>query len=975
MPQPDTGVTIGQAIQELYRAIQRNARWRDAKFYRNVREPLDRVCAEIAKQVDADSCAVFFVDRAGKHGERLVARGASGRLREAFNDGDSGCVEGGAQGQGAPAKGESLDEADRISGKDPRPGLVYWPVQYGPDDKPQDVTLTQAVWHCGLARWANTRAEMERLRRNPEGGRGDPYAYPGGTLDKVFRNCVIVPIFAPGRVNVPPSPDDIGAVLTKLGGEGVRPKEAQQHWRFLRNHSVVGVLKVENKRPQIRGDSLVRDGRLGELICSGLPILGDRCPGDVDGAYSCAARGSKDCRCRRSQITRLSQTDPDGLAWDLLTQMQPGLGNALPMPTTVAWGDRWDEVCREVVDHCTRSFDATFTNEGVELLVALAMQLGRILPWRTIQYGCANDIVIDENEVGSLLIQREDISDLAALGRASAYIAQHVAAAMEQLRSDLSYEDHIAIAESRELGLPELQRPLGEAQYRVKAFPSLLRKAIVRHDRVWERHLSASPARGTRLFTSRPLVRRLLGPRRSMCYNIRDPAGCRVTCDYLSDIYRAVRAVCSRQEALGIKIREMREMLDAPDPGGYRAVHLDLLVKTDGLVPEKDLQLLRRRLRPVAALWVDGSLALPCELQLRTAYEDSWARKSHDLVYKLDRNVARLPRTLIDSLEILSSNLHEADRLSDIVREQIHAFLAPDSTDILHLLGLLGKGLRTIPESRTVQDLPAKPSDWPFAYILLAMECAPRLYEHVVRYDGQSHFSHAVSIALQLVKRFDIFPEEGADGSIPVENPEVEARHATLIALALLHDCWLAATDGNGVIRGPQRELFWEREPVLESFYGLLHDTCGDILRRYHGSIDCSHLLGDRPPKWVELMLDEYRRFWRHELGDTIQGTDTAKWFWDEVDRTHASMDDDDLVDVCRLRAAMLIDRLEELPDTPNQERRRRRFRQAYDEFRRIRMRLAGIPGYSAVTGECYRVMQNVATRLGVEIPIHWYEE
>ena len=942
---------FANAVQGLYWAVQQNAGEEDTEFYAKIRTPLNQVCKAIAEQIQADSCAVLFAGSTPDGEERLVTRGASGRLQEGFGE------EQGARRLGA------------------RRGLVYTPVGVGS----KEVSLTQAVWHCGLARWANTRAEMERLRSSPEGGRGDPRAYPGKTLGRVFRNCVIVPIFAPGRASAPPETDDIHYLLDRVGSRRLGEAEEVQHERFLRNHSVVGVLKVENKRPQIpwanrhsRGTDAEDTIDVAQLVSTNLPVIQAPCPGTEGDDYACPARNSTECSRIRECISRMFEEDASKLARDLLAQMLPDSSADHP---EVAWGSRWDQVCRELVDHCTTSFDATFTNEDVELLVALAMQLGRILPWRTIQYACTKEVVLDESEVGSLLIRRDDVDGLAALRRASRYVAEHVAAAMEQLKSDLSFEDRGRISESRDAGLLEPRKPLGEVVSRVKSFASLLRKAIGKHDEAWELQLAAKPASGERLFTAKPLVERLLGPKSSLCYNVRDVAGCRVTCDYLSDIHRAVRVISAQPEERGIRIRDMQEMLAVPDRGGYRAVHIDLLVKADGLIPEEDSRLLGRCLSPVPEMRNADCLLLPCELQIRTAYEDSWARKSHDLVYKLDRNVARLPRSLLDSLEILSSNLYEADRLSDIVREQVQQFLVPASTEVLHLLGLLGRGLGAVPERGVIERLPAEPPDWPFAYILFAVDCARRLYKDFVRYDGHDHFSHAVSIALQLVGRFDLFPDEQDEPKDEEQQRRTRERHVVLIALALLHDCWLAATDGSGLITESQRVPFWRPECALKSFHALLRDRCADIWDRFEGSIDCGALLGAPSPHWAVMVLDEYRHFWRRELGDTLESMDTQKWFWDELDASRRAVGDNDLADLCRLRAAMLIDRLEELPDTPNQDRRRDRFKKAYGEFRRVRARMAGIPGHSSVIGECYRVMQNVATRLGVEIPIHWYEE
>lgn len=57
-----------------------------------------------------------------------------------------------------------------------------------------------------------------------------------------------------------------------------------------------------------------------------------------------------------------------------------------------------------------------------------------------------------------------------------------------------------------------------------------------------------------------------------------------------------------------------------------------------------------------------------CEIQIRTAYQDSWSTKAHELTYKSEADV---PAHLLSLVELLSDQLFTADRQSDILRETI----------------------------------------------------------------------------------------------------------------------------------------------------------------------------------------------------------------------------------------------------------------------------------------------------------------
>ena len=174
------------------------------------------------------------------------------------------------------------------------------------------------------------------------------------------------------------------------------------------------------------------------------------------------------------------------------------------------------------------------------------------------------------------------------------------------------------------------------------------------------------------------------------------------------------------------------------------------------------------------------------------------------------------------------------------------------------------------------------------------------------------------------------------------------------------------------IVTREQRERYWREGDAIKAVKQLIRDACADVVKAYESSIRWEELFGDHSCKWVGAFLEEYRDFWLRELGEAEHRETQAEEFWHRM--SMADLNERELDDLCRLRASMVIDRLEELPATPNPERRRERFRSAYGEFRQLRDSLAGRPGSMMVLEECYKTMQKVAALLGVEIPIHWYE-
>ncbi len=122
-----------------------------------------------------------------------------------------------------------------------------------------------------------------------------------------------------------------------------------------------------------------------------------------------------------------------------------------------------------------------------------------------------------------------------------------------------------------------------------------------------------------------------------------DMAGTRMNVSFLEDLHTVVEDIRTSGE---FAIREIDDKVKKPLASGYRGVHLTIEV------PLPKIDFVPR-----------------CELQIRTAYQDSWASKAHVLTYK--RN--DIPKRYLGELLRLSKALHEADKTSDALRKKIEA--------------------------------------------------------------------------------------------------------------------------------------------------------------------------------------------------------------------------------------------------------------------------------------------------------------
>lgn len=133
--------------------------------------------------------------------------------------------------------------------------------------------------------------------------------------------------------------------------------------------------------------------------------------------------------------------------------------------------------------------------------------------------------------------------------------------------------------------------------------------------------------------------------------SIRDIAGVRITCRYVSDCYRVADMLSAQQD---ITMLELKDYIRTPKPNGYRSLHLIVQV-------------------PV--FLASGAVQVPVEIQIRTIAMDFWASAEHELIYKFRGD---LPEHLASTLREIA--LTAADLDAQMTQIRTDAGADPDPT-------------------------------------------------------------------------------------------------------------------------------------------------------------------------------------------------------------------------------------------------------------------------------------------------------
>jgi putative GTP pyrophosphokinase len=130
----------------------------------------------------------------------------------------------------------------------------------------------------------------------------------------------------------------------------------------------------------------------------------------------------------------------------------------------------------------------------------------------------------------------------------------------------------------------------------------------------------------------------------SIKYNIKDIAGVRITCSFISDIYR-IRDMLEGQSDL--KILETKDYIRNPKPNGYQSLHL---------------------LIEIPVYMSDRQEQVCVEVQIRTIAMDFWASLEHKIFYKYNQAV---PERLLQELKAAADSATALDQQMQRLHKEI----------------------------------------------------------------------------------------------------------------------------------------------------------------------------------------------------------------------------------------------------------------------------------------------------------------
>lgn len=138
--------------------------------------------------------------------------------------------------------------------------------------------------------------------------------------------------------------------------------------------------------------------------------------------------------------------------------------------------------------------------------------------------------------------------------------------------------------------------------------------------------------------------------------NIKDIAGIRITCSFVSDIYR----ICDLlQNQSDLKIIEVKDYIKHPKPNGYKSLHVIV---------------------EVPVFMSHGQEDVCVEIQIRTIAMDFWASLEHKIYYKFNEEV---PSSFLKELKEAADSAAMLDAKMERLHHEINAIKNENSEDIL----------------------------------------------------------------------------------------------------------------------------------------------------------------------------------------------------------------------------------------------------------------------------------------------------
>ncbi|MFD1066970.1 GTP pyrophosphokinase [Oceanobacillus locisalsi] len=131
----------------------------------------------------------------------------------------------------------------------------------------------------------------------------------------------------------------------------------------------------------------------------------------------------------------------------------------------------------------------------------------------------------------------------------------------------------------------------------------------------------------------------------SIKHAIKDIAGIRIVCSFITDIYKISEIIQGQQD---IKVMEMKDYIKNPKSNGYKSLHLILAI-------------------PV--FLSDRQEEVYIEIQIRTVAMDFWASLEHKIYYKYDGEV---PAHLVEELTNSANIANQLDEKMEFLHTEVN---------------------------------------------------------------------------------------------------------------------------------------------------------------------------------------------------------------------------------------------------------------------------------------------------------------
>lgn len=152
--------------------------------------------------------------------------------------------------------------------------------------------------------------------------------------------------------------------------------------------------------------------------------------------------------------------------------------------------------------------------------------------------------------------------------------------------------------------------------------------------------------------------------------NIKDIAGMRITCSFISDIYEISRMIANQKD---IRILEYKDYIKNPKPNGYQSLHMILEIP----------------------IFMSDREELTCvEIQIRTIAMDFWASLEHKIYYKYNKAV---PQKMLDELKTTAEMTVMLDnKMENLHKEMKKMKQADEAEEMLQSMGIGNNKLKLL---------------------------------------------------------------------------------------------------------------------------------------------------------------------------------------------------------------------------------------------------------------------------------------